>query len=241
MVPARDILNDGAPDFAAAVAASGKANGNGSHISNGAQQHGSANVQQFNIPLQPDQHGPGPGATASTQVQSPTATPSTGSPANGTLTGSRSPSGSPSASTSSTTSSTLDMADATGYWDLLMHPDTEATIARAKSASDASLLRRKGHLKEQDRLIDYILKMHETHTCEEAMLKMERWIAVGVGSSSRSLQKLRGSERKQAQKFMSFFEVSLTISRYWEHTLHGNGNGSGKQRAHSGQPTGNSH
>jgi hypothetical protein len=43
----------------------------------------------------------------------------------------------------------LDLGDAAGYWDLLMHPDTEATIARAKSASDASLLRRKGHLKEQ--------------------------------------------------------------------------------------------
>lgn len=63
-------------------------------------------------------------------------------------------------------------------WELLMHPDTETTIARAKSASDASLLRRKGHLKEQDRLIEYMRRMHETHTCNEVMLKMERWIAV---------------------------------------------------------------
>lgn len=37
----------------------------------------------------------------------------------------------------------------TTHRDLLLNPDTEATIARAKSASDASLLRRKGHLKEQ--------------------------------------------------------------------------------------------
>ncbi|KIY91907.1 hypothetical protein MNEG_16056 [Monoraphidium neglectum] len=72
----------------------------------------------------------------------------------------------------------LDLGDAAGYWDLLMHPDTEATIARAKSASDASLLRRKGHLKEQDHLIEYMRRMHETHTCIEVMLKMERWITV---------------------------------------------------------------
>ncbi|GBF91062.1 hypothetical protein Rsub_03918 [Raphidocelis subcapitata] len=70
-----------------------------------------------------------------------------------------------------------DDMDTSGYWDLLINPDTDATIARAKSASDASLLRRKGHLKEQDRWIEYIRNMHETHTCEEAMHKMERWIA----------------------------------------------------------------
>jgi len=54
----------------------------------------------------------------------------------------------------------------------------EASIARAKSASDASLLRRKGHLKEQDSLIEYVRQMFETHSCEEALGKMERWIAV---------------------------------------------------------------
>ncbi|KAI8475916.1 MAG: IMP-specific 5'-nucleotidase-domain-containing protein [Monoraphidium minutum] len=64
------------------------------------------------------------------------------------------------------------------YWDLLLHPDSaESLLPRAKSASDASLLRRKGHLKEQDKLIEYIRHMHETHTCEEAMFKIERWIA----------------------------------------------------------------
>lgn len=29
----------------------------------------------------------------------------------------------------------------------------------------------------QDRLIDFMRRMHETHTCEEVMLKMERWMA----------------------------------------------------------------
>ena len=48
---------------------------------------------------------------------------------------------------------------------------------RARSATDANVLRRKGHLKEQDLLIDFMRTMHETHTCEEVMFKMERWIA----------------------------------------------------------------
>eukprot|EP00197_Chlamydomonas_leiostraca_P009671 CAMPEP_0202866692 /NCGR_PEP_ID=MMETSP1391-20130828/8306_1 /ASSEMBLY_ACC=CAM_ASM_000867 /TAXON_ID=1034604 /ORGANISM="Chlamydomonas leiostraca, Strain SAG 11-49" /LENGTH=452 /DNA_ID=CAMNT_0049546665 /DNA_START=324 /DNA_END=1683 /DNA_ORIENTATION=+ len=65
------------------------------------------------------------------------------------------------------------------YWELLNNPEQEQTIfgSRARSATDANVLRRKGHLKEQDYLIDYMRRMHETHTCEEVMLKMERWIA----------------------------------------------------------------
>ena len=50
--------------------------------------------------------------------------------------------------------------------------------ARARSASDAGVLRRKGRLKEQDQLIDFIVAMHQTHTCEEAMHKVEQWIQV---------------------------------------------------------------
>lgn len=68
---------------------------------------------------------------------------------------------------------------AVGYWELMNNPEQEQTIfgGRARSATDANVLRRKGHLKEQDQLIDYMRRMHETHTCEEVMLKMERWIA----------------------------------------------------------------
>jgi hypothetical protein len=81
------------------------------------------------------------------------------------------------------------------YWDLLSHPDIDESISRAKSASDAAVLRRKGHLKEQDRLIEFMRDMHDTHTCEEVMVKMERWVQVryflgGCGravSSSREL------------------------------------------------------
>lgn len=66
------------------------------------------------------------------------------------------------------------------YWDLLSHPDIDDSISRAKSASDAAVLRRKGHLKEQDNLIEFMRRMHETHTCEEVMIKMERWVSVST-------------------------------------------------------------
>ena len=55
---------------------------------------------------------------------------------------------------------------------------------RAKSASDAGVLRRKGRLKEQDALIDFICDMHNTHTCEETMSKLERWVQVRSTLSS---------------------------------------------------------
>ncbi|EFN54801.1 hypothetical protein CHLNCDRAFT_52757 [Chlorella variabilis] len=48
--------------------------------------------------------------------------------------------------------------------------------SRARSASDAAVLRRKGHLKEQDKFIQFVLEMHQTHTSLEVMQKMERWI-----------------------------------------------------------------
>lgn len=63
-----------------------------------------------------------------------------------------------------------------GYWqELLCHTEREA-LPRARSASDAAVLRRKGHLKEQDKFIEFILAMHQTHTCEEVMEKIDRWI-----------------------------------------------------------------
>ena len=63
------------------------------------------------------------------------------------------------------------------YWqDLLSSPEPEMFGNRAKSASDAAVLRRKGHLKEQDKMIEFLLAMHHTHTSEEVMQKMDRWI-----------------------------------------------------------------
>jgi IMP and pyridine-specific 5'-nucleotidase len=62
--------------------------------------------------------------------------------------------------------------------ELLSVPEADGGVlgARARSASDAAVLRRKGHLKEQDLLIEFMLGMHSTHTSLEVMQKMERWI-----------------------------------------------------------------
>ena len=60
--------------------------------------------------------------------------------------------------------------------ELLSVPDAEGALlgSRARSASDAAVLRRKGHLKEQDMLIEFLLAMHGTHTSAEAMAKVNR-------------------------------------------------------------------
>jgi IMP and pyridine-specific 5'-nucleotidase len=65
-----------------------------------------------------------------------------------------------------------------GYWaDLLAAPDLDDTLGpRARSASDAGVLRRKGHLKEQDALIDFMRGMHDTHSAPEVMAKFDAWI-----------------------------------------------------------------
>lgn len=64
------------------------------------------------------------------------------------------------------------------YWQELLTPPEPDTIGpKYRSASDASVLRRKGHLKEQDQFIEFLLRMHETHTSLEVMQKVERWIA----------------------------------------------------------------
>jgi len=62
--------------------------------------------------------------------------------------------------------------------DLLGVPEADDLFGtRARSASDAGVLRRKGHLKEQDQMIEFMLRMHETHTSLEVMQKMEKWIS----------------------------------------------------------------
>eukprot|EP01023_Acetabularia_acetabulum_P009260 TRINITY_DN14113_c0_g2_i3.p1 TRINITY_DN14113_c0_g2~~TRINITY_DN14113_c0_g2_i3.p1 ORF type:complete len:550 (-),score=115.46 TRINITY_DN14113_c0_g2_i3:1005-2654(-) len=47
-------------------------------------------------------------------------------------------------------------------------------------------LRRKGRLKEQDKLIEFMLELHETHLCEEAMLKFEKWVMEHMRDPARS-------------------------------------------------------
>lgn len=74
-------------------------------------------------------------------------------------------------------SSKPDLGDLHGHdWqELLDNPDSEMFGTRARSASDAAVLRRKGHLKEQDKFINFLQDMHRTHTCLEVMQKVERW------------------------------------------------------------------
>jgi IMP and pyridine-specific 5'-nucleotidase len=49
-------------------------------------------------------------------------------------------------------------------------------LPRAGSLTDSTVLRRKGRLKEQDALIEFMVEMHKTHTTEEVMHKVEGWI-----------------------------------------------------------------
>jgi len=71
--------------------------------------------------------------------------------------------------------------------------------ARARSASDAAVLRRKGHLKEQDLLIEFLLSMHNTHTSLEAMQKMERWIVEHRQVRTNGFAQLWNGPQRQAQ------------------------------------------
>ena len=47
---------------------------------------------------------------------------------------------------------------------------------RAVSVSDHNVLRRKGHLKEQDFFIQFIIDLHEYHDAPEVMAMLEKWI-----------------------------------------------------------------
>lgn len=63
-------------------------------------------------------------------------------------------------------------------WSMLLSTEVleDAQISRAGSVTDAHVLRRKGRLKEQDGLIEFIISMHATHSPTEVMEKLERWV-----------------------------------------------------------------
>ena len=61
-------------------------------------------------------------------------------------------------------------------WAALIGTEKETGLQRAWSAEDAHVLRRKGHLKEQDALIEFIISLCTTHTTREAMAKLEGWV-----------------------------------------------------------------
>ncbi|EFJ25351.1 hypothetical protein SELMODRAFT_413967 [Selaginella moellendorffii] len=63
-------------------------------------------------------------------------------------------------------------------WSMLLNREAleDAHISRASGVTDAHVLRRKGRLKEQDGLIEFIISLHSTHSPIQVMEKMERWI-----------------------------------------------------------------
>jgi IMP and pyridine-specific 5'-nucleotidase len=78
-------------------------------------------------------------------------------------------------------------ADGLPWQELVGHVVEEAHLQRAWSAEDAHVLRRKGHLKEQDALIEFIISLFKTHTVREAFTKVERWVDEHrAGGSSRT-------------------------------------------------------
>lgn len=60
-----------------------------------------------------------------------------------------------------------------GHWQELLSSDM--TLPRAGSVADAHVLRRKGHLKEQDELIQFMISMHKTHTAREVAGARREW------------------------------------------------------------------
>lgn len=58
-----------------------------------------------------------------------------------------------------------------------------------------------GHLKEQDGLIQFLIDLHKTHTPEEVMAKMERWIR----------------EHRQRPRGSTLSQLIPTIGEFWTH------------------------
>lgn len=73
-------------------------------------------------------------------------------------------------------------------WNMLLSKEAleDAHLFRASSVSDAHVLRRKGRLKEQDGLIEFIISLHSTHSPFQVMEKMERWIREHLEDAKRS-------------------------------------------------------
>jgi len=73
-------------------------------------------------------------------------------------------------------------------WSMLLSTEAleDAHLSRASSVTDAHVLRRKGRLKEQDGLIEFIISMHSTHSAFQVMEKMERWVVEHLEDPIRS-------------------------------------------------------
>ena len=67
-------------------------------------------------------------------------------------------------------------------WSMLLSTEAleDAQISRAGSVTDAHVLRRKGRLKEQDGLIEFIISMHATHSPLEVMREIYFNLSIGI-------------------------------------------------------------
>ena len=67
-------------------------------------------------------------------------------------------------------------------WSMLLSTEAleDAQISRAGSVTDAHVLRRKGRLKEQDGLIEFIISMHATHSPLEVMKEKYFNLSIGI-------------------------------------------------------------
>lgn len=76
--------------------------------------------------------------------------------------------------------------------DLLSRQTRLSGLSRAGSITDSSVLRRKGRLKEQDPLIEFMVDLHKTHSSEEAATKVEGWLkeAIDLPINKRKYSKL---------------------------------------------------
>jgi IMP and pyridine-specific 5'-nucleotidase len=73
-------------------------------------------------------------------------------------------------------------------WNMLLSKEAleDVHVKRASSVTDAHVLRRKGRLKEQDGLIEFIISMHATHSPAQVMEKLERWVREHLEDPMRS-------------------------------------------------------
>ncbi|KAG0626727.1 hypothetical protein M758_2G146800 [Ceratodon purpureus] len=73
-------------------------------------------------------------------------------------------------------------------WNMLLSTEAleDVHLNRASSVTDAHVLRRKGRLKEQDGLIEFIISMHSTHSPFQVMEKLERWMREHLEDPMRS-------------------------------------------------------
>eukprot|EP00899_Mesostigma_viride_P019895 jgi/Mesvir1/27907/Mv03421-RA.1 len=92
----------------------------------------------------------------------------------------------PPSATPATDAKQEDQINDPDFWRHLLDSQALGTDLSTPTPEQARSLRRKGHLKEQDGLIEFMVAMHSTHTPAEVMSKMERWVREHMQDPRRS-------------------------------------------------------